>query len=456
MKEVYRIKEGTIQCENKTIPFYFGLIFEEEGLFFFDFYISESFDLYGLKNSKLLNYDFTMFAKTEINNEIEANELYIKTIYWNQSKIQMVSYGHLQHTDNSFKSLIDKDKKEENPILYFLEIEGLKIEFSNLTETIRARSGVKIDDFNNSNRDHTTALLIYDSPTNLGCNNILFTFSKNKENDNIIVALPNGGEIGRNILHYSTFKEFKRELVSLLSFLNGAEVEIRKEFIGGFYNIGRVNSQTIITYSFKNIKNERYNNYVPINSGFHISKNILNSVFIHCFNKYIEANKKLDLNSIIFYMNGAEQARSIEQKFFIQIIAFERLSQKYIETIKDSETFIIPDKDFKKVKHDLLNVLKSHSEILGNKFDILSGRIGDIHKAKSAKYKFLKLLEYAKIEITPDIKNIIEEVRHKSIHRGEIGKARQGLINSLTLDQLLRDIILNIIGYNQVRISSIN
>src|SRR5690606_38483386 len=87
--------------------------------------------------------------------------------------------------------------------------------------------------------------------------------------------------------------------------------------------------------------------------------------------------------------------------------------------------------------------------------DNLKGKIGDLNKVKrtSTEYKFKKLLEYAKINITPEIQVIINEARHKSVHHGEIGQGNDGIKNYLVLDELLRDIILNIINYDSARIS---
>jgi hypothetical protein len=48
MKEVYRIKKGKLRSNQNEVPFDFGLIFEDEGFFFFDLYVSESYDLKNL------------------------------------------------------------------------------------------------------------------------------------------------------------------------------------------------------------------------------------------------------------------------------------------------------------------------------------------------------------------------------------------------------------------------
>jgi len=459
MKEVYRIKKGKLTILSQIISFEFGLIFEEDGVFYFDFYIVESFDLLDFMENKekvFLRNIFSMTALTDENNEIEATELSILNITPHKSFMKMKSYGFLKHTEVRKDYVDEKEiKEDQRQTLFYLELEGLKMQFSELTETIRARGGVKIKDYNDHVWDHTSALLIYDSPTNVGCNNFQFTFLKNEESENIYVELPNYRDYGPNVLHYDTFQDFKRDLTFLISLLNGAEVRIRKEFIGGFYNIGKVNSQTVISYSFKTIKNSSYNKYVPLNDYFIRSNNVLEHTFLNCFNKYIEENKTLDLNSIIFYLNGAEQSRSIEEKFFVLIIAFERLAQKFVETLNNVDTFVLPDEDYHPIKKELFEVLEKHRSKNKNIIDKFKSKIGELHKIKKTgiEYKFNKLLEYANIPPTPDIDKIIDEVRHKTVHHGEIGSGDDGYKNFIVLDELLRDIILNIIGYEAGRVS---
>ncbi|MFZ1424807.1 MAG: hypothetical protein WAS55_13370 [Saprospiraceae bacterium] len=463
MKEAYRIKKGTLTSNKYSLPFDFGLIFEEEGVFLFDFYISDSFDLNSLIEKEyrdILNQYFVMTASTEDHNLIEATFLFVEKIIPHKSKLIMQCNGYLLHSEVG--STFNKDKEEkseenERQTLYYIELEGLKMNFYDLTETIRARGGVKIEDFMSLKRDHSTAMLFYEGNLDpeAPCNSFKITFFKSNKNDNIIAAFPKYEDVGPNVVYYDRFKVFKEDFRYLLSLLNGAEVKIRKEFIGGFYSGVDVNSQTVITYSYKFINNQNHNGYVPLNNGFYLERNILNHTLIHCFNKYVSENKTLDLNSIVFYLNKAEQSTSIEESFFILIIAFERLAHKYVSTLNEPDKFLIPDNIFQAIKNDLIGVLNSYSNIIGDKLNPLSSKVGEIHiiKKTSTAYKFLKLLEYSNIPINKDIQNIIDVVRHKSIHQGEIGDGNQGLTNYFVLDQLLRDIILNIIGYDQARIT---
>lgn len=457
MKELYRIKNGKLKSRNYDLNFIFGLIFEKEGFLFFDFYISEESDLDNLQqeSNDFIRQFFLMTAITEDNNAVKATELFIRNIYWGKSKISMQCSGHLLHQSRSLFSEDEESKTDKNLILYYLELEGLKMKFTDRTEIIKARNGERIDEFAIGELDHSTATLIYNGSSKSTCNFFNLIFSKNKDNDNVIVTFPNNQQhnTGVNKLLYEVFNEFKRDFIFLLSLLNGAEVAIRKEFIGGWYNIGTVNSEIIKTYSHESINNIRYNDYVPLN--YYMNEDILNHALCMCFDKFVIENKKLDLNSIIFYLNGAQKSVNIQEKFFIEIIAFERLVSNFMKTLDESDSFIISDNDFKEVREELINVLKKHPDIIGDKLEALSNKIRDMNKAKSAMYKFQKLLDYSRIEISADIKNIIKKVRNTSIHEGHIGTGEEGIRNYFILDELLRDIILNLIGYNKTRNSRV-
>jgi hypothetical protein len=460
MKEVYRIKKGELTTEDKVLPIDFGLIFEEDGVFFFDFYIADSYDLKSfMEDNNIFRFEFGMKAMTDENNHIEATELSLRNVSPYKSFIRAQSYGYIKHTEKPKNygndALIEEDNNEIRQPLFYLELEGLKIEYSELTEIIKARGGVRIEDLDDFKRDHTNAMLIYNSSTKAGCTNFQFTFFQSENKNNISVKLPNFQTDGPNVLYHDVYLEFKRELIFFLSFFNGAEVAVRKEYIGGFYRIGTTDSQTIITYSFQTIKNKNYNGYIPLNSGFNQGSEILSSVFISCFDKYVKENKKLDLNSIIFYLNGTEQSKSIDEKFFVLIIAFERLAKKYVETLNNTDLLVISANEYQPIIDELLETLKRHKTKENEQgINILLSKIGELNKIRTkTKYKFLKLLEYADIALTPEIEKIINEVRNETVHQGEFGVGNQGVKNYFVLDELLRDIILNIIGYKNARIS---
>lgn len=68
------------------------------------------------------------------------------------------------------------------------------------------------------------------------------------------------------------------------------------------------------------------------------------------FDKFIEWCEKIDIKSIIFYLNNSEQTKSLEEKVFIQIIAFERLTTMYVEFLGDKEEFLPNKTDYSPIK----------------------------------------------------------------------------------------------------------
>jgi hypothetical protein len=445
MREVYRLKKGTLESTDIKLPIDFGLVYEDDGTFIVDVYINESFNLSEFSKRRYDEQDTTSFnchCKTDKNNKIEITTLHFTMTVPYESKISMICYGSITHTELTDFPTTPDELTEEPHKLHYLELEGLKMTFTDVTEQIRARGGEKISDGKDLKRDHTRALLVADRfPYNQ-------VFYKDSNSDNIIVEFPNNSN---NTLLYKTFIELKRDYVSALSFLNGAEVKVRAEFTGYYYSVGKIDSQISITYSFKRIVNGRHNDYIPLRSHLNIGQNILNRFFIFSFDKYREWNKALDLNSIVFYLSNAEQSKGIEDRFFIQIIAFERLAAKYVDTLNEKEAFASDPEKFETVKGLILDVIERHKGIFGKHINSIKGRIGDLNivRRKRTEEKFLSIIEDAKIDLTPDLENLVRVVRHNAIHKGEIGQADDIVKNCILLDQLLRDIILNLVEYER-------
>jgi hypothetical protein len=461
MAEAYRIKRGNLSIVNIEIPVDFGFVIEEDGVFYFEIYVEDHFNLLSFMDSNVdvyRNNYFGLKTTTVLNDSLEATDLSIIKIDPSNSFIKLHSSGFIKHTKRNY-NYDDEDNAVPHGIidsLLFLELEGLRMQFTESTYTSRMRNGVEISDFTDIKKDFTSAVLLYNNPKKDRCNNFKFTFFGSENSDNIYVELPHYWEVGPNVVDYELYMEIKNDLIGFLSLLNGATVVIRREFSGGYYSGRNVDSEIVLTHSFRTIKNESYNKYIPLNDPINVGLFTLEKSFLYCFDSYVLENKKLDLNSIIFYLCGAEQSRSIQERFFIQIIALERLAQKYIQTINSSDTFIVEESLFSLIKNDLIAVLDMHRKgAVKSDIDRLKGKIGDVNRVKrtSTEYKFMKLLEYARIDITPDIQLIIDEVRHKSVHHGEIGDGSVGVRNYIVLDELLRDIILNIINYNGLRIS---
>lgn len=48
LQEIYRIKKGQIISKNITIPFFFGIVYSDDGFIRLDLYVNEEYDLKAL------------------------------------------------------------------------------------------------------------------------------------------------------------------------------------------------------------------------------------------------------------------------------------------------------------------------------------------------------------------------------------------------------------------------
>lgn len=456
MKEAYTIKKGRIFNQEINIPFDFGIAILKDGIYFFEFHVNESYNLteHMRKNTKqdLFYTSLEMECLTEDNNKLSSYGLSTTQIAPAKSKLSMTCFGGVVFEDISLDPFTPKEEldAEFRQPIYFVELEGLKMQFLDLTEIEHFRHGVKVESFN-SKRDHTNAKIIYNGSSNSPCNSFNLTFSPSQKNENNIILEFNGDF--PNILYYDVFNEFKEDFIELLSLLNGAEIRIRKEFIGRHSNVGHFTSQKHITYSFKSISNEKYSQYVPINSPFHKTERIISNTFTSCFDKYIELNKDLDFNSIIFYLNGAENANSIMEQLFTKIIAFERLATiNYKLNSKQIHSLVTPEQ-LETIKKEISPIIKKYSEQFTYDYRKVNSRITNIYKENSSytEDKLYFLLQTANITPDTEIDYLIKTVRNTVIHEGKLEDLKDAVKYCFLVDKLLRDIILNLIGYTGSR-----
>lgn len=465
-KELYRIKEGEIRSEGKSLGFSFGIAYEKDGVIFFDLYVKESYE-------QITDFEFwhykegglSLRAETVDLNLIQATELNAVLVRSKNKLVTLRCTGRISHRDMDSVP-IDDEPLKPHPYLFYLELEGMDISFCDETKTITERQGVVRDDDNNRTFDHTNVRLNFQTDPETPRRPSLLVFNKHPVNNTVVVSFPGSrvsvtdtyeqrgsGYYDKEIrVSYEDYQGFKADFIHCLALLNGAEVLVRREYIGGYVAVGAVDSQTVITYSTKTIHPGSRKPYALLRDD-HRNWGILSTTLRDCFPAYIRENQVLDLNSIIFYLNGSGQAQSIEEKFFILIIAFERLALKYVRSIEDGDSFVIPNEVYDPIKKELLEVLKRHEAELGTKLNTLSSLIGELNRVKrtSTQYKFIKLLERAQIETTPAINHIIQQARHVAVHEGEIGEGDQGYENYWVLHKLLRNIVLNIIGYKSKR-----
>lgn len=455
-KEHYKIKKGNLKSESYEIPFDFGIVTNVNESFFVELYVNENYDLkiFTDRSTRKLDDYFKIKSLTEDNNLFEMYQLFITRIQPGVSKLKLTCYDKMKHTKlrrGPDSQIIEYDHEDDKDILHYLILEGLKLEFTDFTYKEIRRAGILINEFDAYERDHTSFCI--------NINNILYnvTFSKSLESDDVNVEFNNDNGNG-NAMTYSHFLEIKHDFVSLLSLINGAEVRVRKECTGAYYTVGTIDSEIVYTYSFDKIVNKRYSRFIPINNPFNRGDNILNTFYMFCFQNYSEWNEKINLNSIVFYLTGSEQSKSIEEKVFLQMIAFERLSTLYANNISGPKMIFSPEKEkYESIKDELVQVIEKHREEFGESYNTIKSKICNLNQIKrlNTTEKMYKIINDVGIEINADIENLVEKCRNSTIHEGEIGEGGQAILNLHILDELLREIILRLIKYDGPR-DSIN
>ncbi len=447
-KEIYRIRKGKLIKGEDEIEIAFALVFETNGLISIEFYFDEAVDLTNLMKSIPGGVSYggdhylSASCETDTGMSLEFEGLDYKSIDPSRFFMEMICYRHVIHTENDlFSDLRSEDEAYTNldPKLHYLVLEGLEMEYCSATNSQKKSFDRKIGK-DNVTWDHTSCAW--------SCNFSLhdMDYYKDSESDNVIVEF---GSQTTSIMTYEDFKELRHNYIALLSFLNGAPVKIRKECYGSYKTIGEPKAEKMKIYSFENKKNLRANQYIPLNNLANRSSNILNRVMIENFGKFSNWNQKIDLTSIIYYLNGAIQTKSLDEQFFILIIAFERLTTLYAE-LQSTQELLHPTKEnYTPIKRKLFEILKEHKDDFGDYYDRAKSVIGGLNLVQrlSTKDKMYGILNDVGIPITENISSLIDVVRNEVVHKGEIGEGIDGYRNVFLLNDLLHEIILRLIEY---------
>ena len=448
LKHIYTITEGTLKGKNKTCKLPFALIFEENGIYFLEtFLIKDFYDTGDFSNT------FDLFGITEKGYEIEIKELTFTLYQHHNYKAKFVCRNFIKLTEIE-NSSIDETSDDMDDSILFIEIEGFNTKFANHTETKSYRQYGEIDEFNLS-FDYTSCLLIIDI-TGFKENRFQLIFSKSKNNDNILIDFTK--TYGYNRLSFTHFQSFKKQFISFLSMINGGNVIIRKELTGNSYKNDGSDSQIVYNYSFLRRPNSHTSDYIPINEHHSYSSLIFGQIFLNCFNSFYHYDVKFDLASTINSINSSYTTSGIQQAYSILINALEKFSSNYHKSNNVFDENLIEVEIWEKtLKNPFLKLLEDHKSVINstnkNAYAILKSKIGELNRSKnSTVQKMYELLEFGCIPINENVENLVTKERHTAVHKGEFGlNDTEMFINYQKLDHILRDLILNIIGYKSYR-----
>jgi hypothetical protein len=260
----------------------------------------------------------------------------------------------------------------------------------------------------------------------------------------------------KDFISSEVFEKNQEYLIQLLSFVNGADVKVRRIHTGKTYMVSEApDSHITEIFSFTQMNHQYPSDYIPIFNQFKKGGNEFVK-FCLLYNKFVEEYIKLDFKSVIFYLNRANENNNLEQKVFTLLVALEELGSKYLEAYNPNKYTIIPADQFVKIKDALKETFNSFKSQIPNsnmEYNRLLSKLCDINTQRiDTEEKFLQLLEHASFSRTQPLIDMLQK-RHLAIHAGKIGETIQDKWNLYYfLDHILRDIILNRIGYNGIRI----
>ena len=454
---IYRLKSGHIEFNaDLKLNFLMGLVFNDEGNLYIELHFDEFFHLeefYRTNETAFRADDYKLICSTEDGHKFTAPKILMKSFPFHKSKGDFYCFDHIKIEkeihDYPDDDLEDRLERVANPLKY-VKLEGLRMHHSSHTYIKASRNygTVRPEEIGGDKLwDHSEVSFQLDFKS--------FKFIIRQDDDGESIIEFQSPEHQYLAMPYGLWEVIKIDFLEFLSFLNGAAVYVRSEFYGQYYTVGKLDSQVKKLYSAQHHKPNRWNDFIPINNGWYRGDRLVSTAFMTCFEKYRELNVLLDLNTIIFYLNNAEQAPSMGERIFIQTILLERFSDRYAETLEGDETTIIEEEKYTPIHEELKQVLIKHKKQLGDNFHLINSKLGNLNntKRKQTDFKFRALIKAANIEFTPEVEDLLIS-RHKIVHLGEIGKSKEARKNYFLMDKLLRKIIVNLIGYKGTTIDT--
>jgi hypothetical protein len=442
---VYLLRNGNLDYKEFNIPFSFGIVYFDEGQYLFELFLDNDYPLGDIleanRNIYLKKFAF-LEAFLDSGEIFKASNIFPLRLEPSIGKITLECLDRVtieKSIDDKSESDLSESLKQQN--LFFIKLEGLKMSFSNNTDVQAYRNHKEIswhllqDYF----WDHSVCVI------KIGGVEYKTIWRKDIDEEIIIEFLFQ--EYQYQSMPYAVYTAVKNDFISLLSFLNGAEVRVREEYTGDYFSQPKLDSQIKHLYSFRKEKPRSYNAFIPLDDEWFKAHNIINRVFMWDFNRYRFWNSKLDFNSIIYILGNAQQIPSIDERVFIQMILLERLSDSYALINPISNPKLIDEEIFSIIKNELNQVLeKNETKLTVSQFSTIKSRLFGLNDGKRQRtdIKIVSMLQEVGIEITNEIRKVINEDRHTIIHKGEIGSRKTFEI----LDRLLRQVIINLIKYN--------
>ena len=408
MEELFKVRNIKISLLDKTshepfldIPCEFGIIKERGGILFLEAHI------FKYEDSAHFNYDSllchacaTMFSFDDVKIEIPYMVFTEST-----SKEHTVIFSCLKYITIYEEDVFYSYNKTENHTLDPSQL--LRIDLWGLDLLITPHL--------------STSLIVSDAPFEM-------EICSDEETKGTYIQFPCNDKVTHNTLTEDLFEVFRYSLMGYLSLINGARVQITKEYYNGFYKI----------YSYEKIENVSRSYYTCGNAKF-----ISLSPILYEFDNYVRWNEVLKLNKFVYHICSAHQVAICEDSSFILILAFEGLCKKYLNVQSEGKApkSVIPKESFKDIRKELLEVIENHTEIPSTASEKYKNKIRYLNSTDLATKKFVILLDDLNIEYTEKIEILTRRVRSTLVHDAELKEPSDFLL----LSELISEAILRLI-----------
>lgn len=417
MKEIYKVRKITISLldrdtheATKMFPCEFGVINEKEGNLFLEVHIFDS------KNFALFNYEnlgCPACAKMYTFNGIEIEASYMAYVRRSTDEctitFQCFNYITVNEEDSYYSHRKSLGKK-------CCQSQLLRIDFWGLDLLV--------------NNHSKTQLMVADAPFDM-------QLAYDKKQSLFYATFPYNEEVAHNTLSLDLFDLFRDSLVGYLSLINGARVQIVKEYYNGYLRL----------YSFNKIENLSRSYYACGNT-----KVFFPSPILFEFDNYVRWNNALQLNKFVHHLCTAQQIIDYEDRAFILILVFEGLSKQYLELRKNKiAQKIISKESFKQIKAAFVKNLNSHPELDPESSQKIMDGFCRLNDVNFATYKFRLILDELGIKQNKEVKELIKSVRSTLVHEAKLKEYSDYQL----LSELIRELILRLINSNVERHSQL-
>src|SRR5690554_6213063 len=452
---IYRLRDGVLHfSKGVELNFVTGFIYEDQGEYIIEIHFHSDTDLEGLycnNKDRLFNFSSIKCVTSDgaictINKVLPAPGNFPVQELWGNFN----TYGKIIIEKKKKGLSLEEQKKQiGNGSIKYLKVKYLKFKHSIWSTSYREfeRFGEKIKEPYNDKAKAYTPIEFYYKGNKYG-----FHIKDDKESKDEHIIDFHVDKQNYSSLEYEDWLHIKNDFIHFLSFFNGAAVIVKNEYYGETYQLSKIDSAKINYYSFndKLHRPNKWSDFFLLDSDEYCSYNYLQKAFDR-FSDYIELNKKLDLNTIIWYLNFSYRNISMEERIFIQTITLERLSKFFFESqnVKKHE-LLINETIFDEIKKEIFSVLEKYKKQVSQKeLDDLKSKIGGVNQVNRNETieQFKYLITSLGIPISEDIEKLLES-RHKIIHEGDIGEYETGKNHYFLMDELLRGVVGKLIGYS--------